>query len=390
MKSVTSVQAGDTPSSAARWLQLALLLSLPPSFIGCGNANKSTNSSSPVTGSAASGASGSDGSTAAHDLATSNKPPTGAAGMTGTSNANASAATGTAGQAAQSENSASNSNGGSASPKPDSSGGAGSGSIGMAGSGAPADSRPPCISKPGEEVVIIGDSYVTGFSSPPLQPELANLVPDASSYPNYAGAGCSMASGGICTGLYGNVPDQFTAATGEHSGIKLVLMNGGGNDVLLPAAGSPDCKNEVGSSKDPGCTAIVKLSLDTATSLIMHMADVGVRDVVFFFYPHIPSVDGGLGGTNANEILDYAYPTVADSCKNANAMSGGKLTCHFIDLRQPFADTGSITGAGPWTNISDDGVHPTDAGQKVMAAQIVSTMKSACLGQPASSNCCAP
>jgi lysophospholipase L1-like esterase len=238
--------------------------------------------------------------------------------------------------------------------------------------------------------VIIGDSYITGFGSPPLQPELANLVPDANSYPNYAGAGCSMASGGICTGLYGNVPAQFDAAAGEHADIKLVIMNGGGNDVLLPEAGAPDCKNETGSSKDPGCTAIVKLSLDTATSLVMHMADKGVRDVVFFFYPHIPSVDGGLGGTNANEILDYAYPTAADSCNQANAMTGGKINCHFIDMRKPFADTGAIDGAGPWTNISDDGVHPTDAGQKIQAAQIVDTMKRACVGQPASSDCCAP
>jgi lysophospholipase L1-like esterase len=287
---------------------------------------------------------------------------------------------------------------GTAGTAPRGTGGSGSSMTGMAGGSggaagmdsAPADSRPPCISMPSAQVVMIGDSYVTGFGSPPLQPALANLVPDATNYPNYAGAGCSMASGGICTGLYGNVPDQFDAASGEHADIKLVIMNGGGNDVLLPAAGSPDCKNEKGSSMDPGCTSIVKLSLDTATALVMHMADKGVKDVIFFFYPHIPSVDGGLGGTTANEILDYAYPTAADSCNKASAMTDGKINCHFIDMRKPFADTGSIDGAGPWTNISDDGVHPTDAGQAVQATQIVNVMKSACLGQPASSNCCAP
>jgi hypothetical protein len=67
-----------------------------------------------------------------------------------------------------------------------------------------------------------------------------------------------------------------------------------------------------------------------------------------------------------------------------------RLPVTTVHERKPFADTGSIDGPGPWTNISDDGVHPTDAGQAVQATQIVNTMKSACLGQPGSSNCCAP
>jgi hypothetical protein len=66
--------------------------------------------------------------------------------------------------------------------------------------------------------------------------------------------------------------------------------------------------------------------------------------------------------------------------------TGGKLTCHFIDLRTPFGNSG--TAGGP--NIGPDSVHPSQAGQTIIATEIEKVMKANCLGQPVSSGCCSP
>lgn len=256
-----------------------------------------------------------------------------------------------------------------------------------------ASGKPPCITKPAQ-VVIMGDSYIAGFNSPPLQPALAALDPNAAGFRNYAVAGMSMASGGIPVGPPPGIkfiPQQFDpeALTADPD-IKLVIMNGGGNDIMLPPAGTPDCKNMTTSTTDPGCLKVVQDALDEATRIVTEMAAKGVRDVIYFFYPHLPSVQGGLGGTEANVLMDFVYPKAKALCDSAETKSNGQLRCHFIDLRQPYESTGSVSGPGPWTNISVDGVHPTAAGQAISAKQIYDTMKAGCLGQSASSGCCQP
>lgn len=265
-----------------------------------------------------------------------------------------------------------------------------SGGPGSSGSGIKA----PCITKP-SQVMLMGDSYIAGFNSPPLQPALAALIPDAAQYRNYAIAGMSMASGGIPlnapTGVQ-FIPQQYDPeALQADPDVKLVILNGGGNDIMLPPPGSPDCKNMANSTTDPACLKIVQDALDAATRIVTEMSDKGVHDVIYFFYPHLPSVAGGLGGTEANVMLDYVYPKAKALCDSAESVSNGKLRCHFIDLRQPYEVTGagSISGPKPWTNISDDGVHPTAAGQAITAQQIANVMQANCLGQPASSGCCA-
>src|SRR5260221_10173863 len=113
--------------------------------------------------------------------------------------------------------------------------GAGGGGAGMGGSGAggaPAE-KPPCIANAGTDVLMMGDSYVTGaLGSPALQPALAKVFPSAAQFRNVAVAGVSMASGGIGA----LIPTQFNGKP------KLVIMDGGGNDILIcSAAMYPGC-----------------------------------------------------------------------------------------------------------------------------------------------------
>jgi len=237
----------------------------------------------------------------------------------------------------------------------------GVGGVGTGGAGGTA-TAPPCITNP-EQVVIIGDSYVTGASSPALQPALAAVVPQAASYRNYAVAGTSMGNG--------QIPSQFDTAAQQNPDIKLVIMTGGGNDVLVL---NRQCLS-AGSSTNAQCQGVIQTAIDAATTMFQKMNTVGVSDVIYFFYPHLPTTSL-LGGPTANEILDYSYPLTKASCDDALAQVG--VACHFIDLRPVFE--------GHTDYIGLDGVHPTAAGQTAIAGAIAQTMQRDCLGQ--TSGCC--
>jgi lysophospholipase L1-like esterase len=254
-------------------------------------------------------------------------------------------------------------------------GGAGVG--GASGSGV---AKPPCLANPSDGV-IIGDSYITGFLSPAFQPALGALYATANQFRNYAVAGTSMASGGI-----GTIPPQLDQAVRANPTMKLVIMSGGGNDILLCDSikypGCADTCKVAGSSKQKVCTDIVSTALTASEQLLMRMADAGVKDIVFFFYPHITASSGGY-----KEILDYSSPLAKASCEAARARSGGRVTCHFIDLIPPFAAAGGDLNVA---NFALDGIHPSQAGQNIIAREVWTVMQDHCLGQPSSAGCCTP
>jgi len=256
-----------------------------------------------------------------------------------------------------------------------------------AGTAGSAKARPPCISDPSKQVALIGDSLVVGFAgSPPLQPALAALIKDAASYPNYAGAGCSIATGGVCLGNYGDVPAQFVAAHAAQPNLKFMIMDGGANDILVcDSARFPGCADicsSPGSSQVQNCKEIVRLAQEAAGKIMKDAANAGVKDIIYFFVPHVPGRDGGYV-----EITDYAAPPAKQQCDGMFAATAGKLTCHFLDLTPPYAAAGGDKNVA---NFWSDELHPSSAGQAISATQIEKMMKAECLGQPASSGCCEP
>lgn len=235
--------------------------------------------------------------------------------------------------------------------------------------------EPPCLDNP-TQVAILGDSYVN-WPSHTFPSDLANLA--GQTYPLYAVGGFSMGSGGI-----GLIPPEFDQAIAAHPDIKTVIMDGGGNDILIPDAfqfpQGGSCKNDVNSPNISDCQKIVQKALDAATTLMQHAADKGVRDVVYFFYPHVP--EGTLlGGLHPNEILDYALPKVQALCDQAYSMTSGRLTCHFVDMIPVFQ------GHPEYFALGD--IHPNSQGSAAMAQAVWSKMQQDCLAQPASSGCCA-
>jgi lysophospholipase L1-like esterase len=192
--------------------------------------------------------------------------------------------------------------------------------------------------------------------------------------------GTSLATGA----LLGLVPPQLDLALAAPNKPKLLIMDGGGNDILLcDTAQFPDCAticSTAGSSTAKVCQDIAQAAFDAATAVITKAGDAGVTDKIYFFYPHIPDPGGGAG---FDEILDYAEPLAKAVCDAAVMVTHGKLTCHFVSTTAAFAAAG---GEKNPTNFSIDGIHPSAAGQTIIATQIWNTMKADCLGQ--TSGCC--
>jgi hypothetical protein len=131
----------------------------------------------------------------------------------------------------------------------------------------------------------------------------------------------------------------------------------------------------------PDCQQIVDKAIDAAEEMLQNGLKYDIRDVVYFFYPNVP--DGTLiGGTKPNAILDYAAPLVQDFCDGTFERTDGKVTCHFVDLRQVFK--------GHPEYFAPTDIHPNTAGSAAMAKAVWQAMEAACVGQPASSGCCEP
>lgn len=246
---------------------------------------------------------------------------------------------------------------------------------GMAGNGG-ADSpiANECITK-SSQVILMGDSYINWLS----HTFPTDLYAEAGqTFRSYAIGAYSMGSGGI-----GFIPTQFDTAIAADPDIKVIVLDGGGNDVLVPDTvqfpQGASCKNDLNSPNIPDCQKIVEKAIDTALSLMERVVAQGVTDVVYFFYPHVP--EGTLiGGLYPNAILDYALPRVKAACDGAEAMTGGQLRCHFVDLVPVFE------GHPEWFAAGD--IHPNPAGSQAMAKAVWQKMQDACVGQMSANSCC--
>ena len=254
-----------------------------------------------------------------------------------------------------------------------SSGSSGTAGVGGTGGTGGVDNRPPCMKNP-RQVISMGDSYMNWGTH--TFPQDLNAAAGVTFRPTYAVGGFSMGSGGI-----GLIPPLFDTAVQQDPNIIAVVLDGGGNDLLIPALGRPDCKNMQNSATTPGCQAIVTDALAASERLMAKMATAGVHDVIYFFYPHVPAPTA-LGGSYPNVMLDYSLPLVRKACEDANSKTGGKLSCWFVDLVPIFQ------GHNDWFAPAD--IHENSTGSKAIAKAVVDTMKAHCIAQPASSGCCKP
>ncbi|HVU04959.1 MAG TPA: SGNH/GDSL hydrolase family protein [Polyangiaceae bacterium] len=258
----------------------------------------------------------------------------------------------------------------------------GENSSGGSGTGGAPPAKPPCL-QDSNQIVLIGDSYINWVSHTfptDINTESGLTIED------FAIGGTSMGSGGI-----GLIPPQFDTALAKHPDIRAIIMDGGGNDVLVPDTvqfpQGGQCKMMGATSPTiPDCQKIVQKALDAGRALFLHMAQAGVKDALFFFYPHVPT-GTIVGGTDPNGMLDYALPKIKEECDTAYDQSvaadpNHTIRCHFVDLVPVFE--------GHPDYFAPTDIHPNPTGSKAMAKAIWAKMKTDCIAQPASSGCCEP
>lgn len=231
--------------------------------------------------------------------------------------------------------------------------------------------KPKCMKKD-SQLIVIGDSYINWLSH--TFPD--DIVKESGQkWRMKAIGGTSMGSGGI-----GPIPDQFYNTIKEDPDAHTMLMDGGGNDVLVadPTIDLFHECQEPGSSKKENCQKIVRLAIEAADKLTVDAAAKGIRDVVYFFYPHVPA-STILSGSQPNEILDYALPMVRSFCEGRESKTGGKMRCHFVDMVPVFE------GHKDWFN---EDIHPNSKGSQGMAKHLWQFMKDRCIGQKTGAGCC--
>lgn len=213
-----------------------------------------------------------------------------------------------------------------------------------------AAASPPCDDSgiSANEVVIVGDSFfattheVTGYleglarddgvlSEGERYRDYSNLVSNSLAYPE---AGLSM---------------QYEAARSELNA-RVVIMNGGGADVLL---GSCEIVDEQ-------CPLMTDAAL-ALEALLTQMQTQGVEQVVFVGYPD-PVPD------DVHEKMSVLRPLLEQECVTS------PVPCHWLDLRTTFAEGGSDF-------VEADGLNPTSSGAKATAEAIWMLMRRRCIAQ---------
>ena len=185
----------------------------------------------------------------------------------------------------------------------------------------------------GNEVLIIGDSYFPAAGSA-IPNELRRLAGGAN-YRDVSVGGTKMAA----------IAASYTRNRTPPP--KVVIMDGGGNDILQ----NPGCA--------PGCAQHVQAVTD-ARNLFRTMAtDGSVTHVVFIFYYDMPALKAG---------LDWMRPRMAAECQMS------PVPCFFADNQPLFAGQ----DASAYTT---DGIHPTAAAGRVIANQAWDIMVNNCIAQ---------
>jgi len=185
----------------------------------------------------------------------------------------------------------------------------------------------------GNEVLIVGDSYFPAAGSE-IPNELRRLAGGAA-YRDVSVGGTKMAA----------IAASYTR--NKNPPPKVVIMDGGGNDILQ----NPGCS--------PGCAEEVQAVTDARNFFKTMATDGSVEAVVFIFYYDMPVIKAG---------LDWMRPKMAAEC------AASPVPCFFADNQPLFAGM----DASAYTT---DGIHPNKAAADKIAKQVWDIMVANCIAQ---------
>ncbi|NMO13539.1 SGNH/GDSL hydrolase family protein [Pyxidicoccus fallax] len=200
-----------------------------------------------------------------------------------------------------------------------------------------------------DNVVFLGDSIFA--LSGDIQKAIH--IEAGGTFRNYTTSGAELEGGVITPSIRG----QFELAESANPNSRIVVMDGGGNDILIPtiALADPyDCKTqwyEFGRLSQSCRDYIDDIYVDGA-DLLNDMAASGVTDIVYLGYYYTKA--GLLGADDLDEAVDYGDQILATACSNS------VVDCSFVDPRPV------VTNA----DVKSDGVHPTTSGSNKIAGLI--------------------
>jgi len=206
----------------------------------------------------------------------------------------------------------------------------------------------PASNVSANEVAILGDAFfatsheITGFLEDAARQ--SGVLSKGERYRDYS----NLTANTLALGGNG-IASQYESAVAE-SAVKVVVMTGGGADVLL---GSCD-------TISPECPLLVDAA-NAATDLLQRLAKDGVEQVVYVFYPN--PLDAKLQAE-----VDTLRPLLVRVCQDS------PVPCHWLDLRPAFAGNEA-------TYLEPPGIAPTMDGARASAHAIWSVMQRQCIAQ---------
>lgn len=175
----------------------------------------------------------------------------------------------------------------------------------------------------------------------------------------YATSGAEI-KGGI---LAPDVASQYATARSDNSNIKTIFMDGGGNDILIPATvlDPYNCKVDWWESGlSTSCKNLINDVYVDTVNVLNQMGRDGVKNIIFQGYYHVKF--GLIGTTTLNQAVDYGDTKLSQAVSNATAAANYRV---FIDPRPNIVNS----------DIIIDGVHPADSGSKKLATLIWAKLK---------------
>jgi len=197
------------------------------------------------------------------------------------------------------------------------------------------------------QVITLGDSIFD--LSDELQGNLEEYA--GQTFRKYTLSGAQLYSGGIGVAP---VVEQYTQAKSDNSDIKTIVMDGGGNDILIPVIAQFDpyrCKTrwyQFGqlSSK---CKEFIDDLYVEGVDILNGMDNDGVENIIYLGYYY--TKNALLSLKSLKQAVDYGNETLARACENST------VDCTFVDPRSTIVNS----------DIIIDGIHPASSGSRKLA-----------------------
>jgi len=195
------------------------------------------------------------------------------------------------------------------------------------------------------DVITLGDSIfdLNGVIQATLEDNAGET------FRNYTQSGAEISGGSLAP----SVESQYATANATNGAIDTVVMDGGGNDILIPATlfDPYGCRTKwYRWNPSQSCVNLLGDIYVSGVNLLNQMDADGVQDVVWLGYYELPR-----GNANLTKILQLGDAYLDHACNTATTAN-----CHYV----------STLGTVPASQVEGDDIHPTPEGSVNLAGQI--------------------